>query len=56
MPENADILTLNRGEIKDIELRYHHVTSLYSQLCMSAEEQARTPLFNHEYTYGLDLN
>lgn len=38
-----------------IELRFHHVNGVYHELCLSDEERARTPEFNHENVYGKDF-
>jgi len=35
-----------------IELRFHHIISLYYALCLSLEEKARTPMFNHVNVLG----
>ncbi len=36
-----------------INLRYHHISLLYSHLCLTLEERARTPEFNNPNVYGL---
>lgn len=35
-----------------INLRLHHITSLYYTLCLTPEEQARTSMFNDAKIYG----
>jgi len=37
------------------EVRLHHITSLYYTMCLTPEEQARTPMFNDANTYGEDF-